>query len=85
MSTNEKLIERFRKQPKDFIYNEMVKLLVGLGYKESNKGKTSGSRVRFVNKELKSIIDFHKPHPGSIIKESALKDILKKLLTLGVI
>ena len=85
MSSKEKLIERFKKQPKDFTYNEMVKLLVGFGYEESHKGKTSGSRVRFINKELKSVIDFHKPHPGSIMKEGALKDVYKKLTTLGVI
>lgn len=49
MSINEKLIERFRKQPKDFTYNEMVKLLVGLVYKESDKGKN----IRFAREVCK--------------------------------
>ncbi|WP_417153348.1 hypothetical protein [Rikenella microfusus] len=51
MGTREKLIERFCSLPKDFTFDEMVRLLQGFGYTSSNKGKTSGSRVRFMNKE----------------------------------
>lgn len=39
MGTKEKLIERFKKQPKDFIFDKMVKLLTGFGYEISNKEK----------------------------------------------
>ena len=62
MSTKEKLITRFKTLPKDFLFEELVRLLSGLGYEISNKGKTSGSRVRFLNKEKQLIIDIHKPH-----------------------
>jgi hypothetical protein len=79
MGTKDKLIERFKKQPKDFTYDEMVKLLIGFGYSLSNKGKTSGSRVRFINTETKSIIDMHKPHPSNIINEGTMKDVYTKL------
>jgi len=85
MTTKDKLIERFRTLPKDFTVNELSKLLKGLGFRISNKGKTSGSRVRFINVESKSIIDLHKPHPGNIIKESALKDVFEKLMLNGFI
>jgi hypothetical protein len=51
MGTKEKLIERFKRQPKDFTFDEMVKLLIGFGFSISHKGKTSGSRIRFINKE----------------------------------
>jgi hypothetical protein len=72
--------------PKDFTFNELSKLLTGLGFEISNKGKTSGSRVRFMNVEKKSIIDLHKPHSsGSPIRESALKDICEKLFAAGFI
>jgi hypothetical protein len=57
----------------------MVKLLIGYGYSLSNKGKTSGSRVRFINTETKSIIDMHKPHPTKIINEGTMKDVYYKL------
>ena len=86
MSTKEKLIERFKTLPKDFLFDELVRLLSGIGYEVSNKGKTSGSRVRFVNKEKKLIIDIHKTHAsGTPIKEIALKDIYNKLIYNGLI
>lgn len=31
MGTKEKLIDRFKRQPKDFTFDEMVKLLIGFG------------------------------------------------------
>ena len=80
MSTKEKLIERFKEQPKDFTFNELKNLLSGFDFDLSNKGKTSGSRVRFQNSKLKIIIDIHKPHKsGSPIKETVLKNILATL------
>ena len=57
----------------------MVKLLIGFGYTISNKGKTSGSRIRFINKETKSVIDMHKPHPSNIMNEGVMKDVYNKL------
>jgi len=82
MSKKEKLIARFKTLPKDFLYEELVRLLSLLDYKVSNKGKTSGSRVRFLNKEKKLIIDIHRPHAsGMPIKETALKDIYNKLIS----
>lgn len=47
MGTKEKLIERFKRQPKDFTFDEMTKLLEFFGFEKCNKGKTSGSRVIF--------------------------------------
>jgi len=80
MSSKEKLIERFKKQPKDFTFSELKSLLSGFGFEMSNKGKTSGSRVRFQHAELKVIIDIHKPHTsGSPVNETALKSIFNSL------
>jgi hypothetical protein len=76
MSTKDKLIERFKKQPKDFTFDELVRLLGFLGFVKSNKGKTSGSRVKFNNDALKIAILVHKPHTvGTPVKETALKEI----------
>ena len=86
MSTKDKSIERFKKQPKDFTFDELKNLLGGFGFMISNKGKTSGSRVRFQNTKLKIIIDIHKPHTsGSPIKETALKEIYNSLLNNNLI
>ena len=85
MTAKQKLIERFQSLPKDFTFDELSKLLRGFGYEIANKGKTSGSRVRFINIENKSIIDIHRPHPGNIVKLGALKDIYNKLILADVI
>ena len=72
MSKKEKLIERIQGLPKDFTFSELETLLIYFGFEKSNKGKTSGSRVKLKEKQYLA----HKPHPTSIIKEKALKDIV---------
>jgi hypothetical protein len=79
MSKFDKLKERILKEPKDFTYDELKTLLTGMGYIESNKGKTSGSRVAFINPNTKHILRIHKPHPKNIIKQYALRFIVEEL------
>ena len=45
------------------------------GYQEQKTGKTSGSRRKFINNEGK-MISLHKPHPGNIVKEYLVKDLI---------
>mgnify|MGYP006276030173 CR=1 FL=1 len=80
MSKKEKLIKRFKTMPSDFHYDEMVKLLGYYGFKEVKKGKTSGSRVKFMNDQNVPLM-MHKPHPTGILKRYQLKQI-KELLEL---
>lgn len=83
MGTKDKLIERFKRMPKDFTWEELVRLMGCFGYRESAKGKTSGSRVSFVND--KEAFDLHKPHPGNIIKRYAMLNIYNLLKQRGLI
>jgi hypothetical protein len=76
MGTKEKLIERFKRQPKDFRFDELTRLFRILGFEISQKGKTSGSRIEFVNKEKELSYGAHKPHPDSAIKSYEMKQIL---------
>lgn len=39
MGTKEKLIERFKKQPKDFNWDELIRLFSIFGYKKTIKAK----------------------------------------------
>ena len=78
MTQKEKLIARFLTMPSDFHYNEVVKLLGYFNFKEVKKGKTSGSRVKFINDEGVTII-LHKPHPSGIMKKYQLKQIREVL------
>lgn len=49
MSKKEKLIQRLKTRPKDFTFDEAETLLRYFGYRRSDKGRTSGSRVMFVS------------------------------------
>ena len=82
MGTKEKLVDRLKSQPKDFTFEEAERLLTLFGYTKSNKGKTSGSRVMFIDEQNRKIL-LHKPHPGNILKTYALKDIIEKLIRNG--
>jgi len=83
MSTKDKLIERFKKQPKDFTWDELVRLFGYFGFTVDSKGKTSGSRVLFVNEETAHRV--HKPHPSNIMKEYAIKQVLDFMIEKGFI
>lgn len=74
MSKQDKLIARFSSLPKDFTWNELKALLSYLGFEEVATGKTSGSRVRFYQKDYPPIL-LHKPHPGKIMKAYQIKEI----------
>ena len=84
MSKKDKIIDRLKSKPKDFTYGELKKILDNLGFLEYNKGKTSGSRVTFIN-ENKIKIDLHKPHQSNILKLYQINKILDKLKELEVI
>jgi len=83
MSTKDKLIERFKQQPKDFTWSELVRLFGIFGFEIDNKGKTSGSRTVFVKENDE--IEVHKPHPSKIIKGYVMKNVLNFLINKGLI
>ncbi|MDO8966820.1 type II toxin-antitoxin system HicA family toxin [Algoriphagus sp.] len=79
MAKLDKLKARLLQKPKDFRYEELETLLLGLGYEEKNTGKTAGSRRLFINIQTKSIIRLHKPHPSSILKTYVILDVINIL------
>lgn len=80
MNKREKLIRRFKTQPRDFTFDEVVTLFQGYGFTLENKGSTSGSRIRFYNENDQNAYIMHKPHPANIIKGYMMRDILNYLL-----
>lgn len=83
MSQLEKAIERLLSCPKDYSYDEAVSLMNKLGFREDNKGKTSGSRVRFFRETDKRVVLLHKPHPQSTMKLYAVKELKLFLESIG--
>ncbi len=81
MSQVEKLIQRLLTTPKDFTWEELIKVLRHFGYSEL---KNSGSRRKFVN-EKQFLISLHKPHPGNILKTYAIKQVIDHLKEKGYI
>lgn len=85
MSKFEKAKERILQKPSDYTYTEAKYLLEKLGFEEYNKGKTSGSRVKFFRKSDQRVILLHKPHPKDEMSVGAVKDLVEFLSDLGEI
>ena len=83
MSKLEKAKRRLQSRPKDYTYTEARYLLSQLGFVEYNKGRTSGSRVKFYRPGDSAIIMMHKPHPEDVMDPGAVKDLYEYLHFLG--
>ena len=59
---------------KDITFSDATTLLEHYGYVQDNKGKTSGSRVRFVMDGHAAIL-LHRPHPQKELKEYVIRDL----------
>jgi len=81
MGKHEKLIEKLLRKPKNYTYNELAALLKGFGYKEEQRGRTSGSAIAFLNEKLNDKIMIHKPHPQKEVKKYVLDLVIEKLNT----
>lgn len=83
MSIKEKAIKRLLSKPKDYLWTELLPVMVGFDYIYK---KYDGSRRKFkhkINEEFD--IDLHEPHKNNPIKEYALKIIIEKLKQSGKI
>ena len=83
MTKLDKAKERLRAVPKDYTYSEAKYLLGQLGFLELNKGKTSGSRVKFFRASDNEFILMHKPHPKDIMVIQSVRDLANFLRELG--
>lgn len=75
MGRREKLIARFLNRPKDFTWDELVRLLQGVGFEEA---RSAGSRRRFSHPKGPVIL-LHKPHPSNVVKSYVLDDVRRRL------
>jgi hypothetical protein len=82
MSRINKLLLRFLSFPVDFTFRELCKLLRYFGFRLSNKGSTSGSRVEFVSEKDESI-KVHRPHGGAAVDVRALHHVHAELERYG--
>ncbi len=80
MSTKDKLISRFRAIPRDFTFDEMMRLFAAFGFEANNKGGTSGSRLTLVNPGRGLSYNMHRPHPDNAIKMYVMRQVLEFLV-----
>jgi HicA toxin of bacterial toxin-antitoxin, len=82
MSQIEKLIIRLLGYPRDFTWEELIKIFRYFGFNELKTGKTGGSRRKFVDGERR-VISLHKPHPKNILKRYQIEDVIRALQEIG--
>lgn len=83
MGTREKALNRLASLPKDYTFAEAKSLMAKLGFEMLNKGKTSGSRVRFYRPSDGAATDLHKPHPLDEMKPYAVRQLRDYLIEIG--
>lgn len=69
-------IKKIKPGSSNVTFDEVAKLLQSLGYKKNNNGKTSGSRIKFINIATGKIIYLHRPHPRKTLLQYQVKAIL---------
>ena len=63
---------------RDFTWEELFRLPESVGYEESRRGRTGGSRRRFLHAEAPAI-NLHRPHPGNIVRVYVINEVLRLL------
>ena len=85
MGKKDKLVARLKTRPKDFTFAEAETLLGYFSYHRSDKGRTSGLRVMFVNDDTSSHILLHKPHPRKELIGYQIQQLMDQLVEEGLI
>ena len=84
MGQKDKLIKKLKSHPKNFTFDEAETLLNYLSYSRYDKGKTSGSRIKFISSTYAPIL-LHKPHPRKELLEYQIKQLVETLEQEGLI
>ncbi len=71
--------------PRDFTFDEMIRLFAAFGFTVDNKGGTSGSRLALVNMERGLSYNMHRPHPDNVIKMYVMRQVLEFMVENGLI
>lgn len=80
MSKIDKIIKKLQKRPapKDFKWEELLKVLTHFDFRVIVRGKTGGSRRKFVNRKG-VIISLHEPHPSNELKTYQIDQVVEIL------
>ncbi len=70
--------------PKDFTFDEMIRLFAAFGFEVDNKGGTSGSRLALINSTLGLSYNMHRPHPDNAIKMYVMRQVFEFMVENGL-
>ncbi len=86
MSQIKKIIVKLQKKPapKDLTWDELLKVLSHFKFEPITRGKTGGSRRKFINGS-KVIISLHEPHPRNELKKYQIDQVLEILRNEGLL
>lgn len=77
MVNHKRTIQKIKAESGNITFHEVSSLLNYLGYRCVNKGKTSGSRIKFM-KDSKPIY-LHKPYPRNTLLFYQIKELKNTL------
>lgn len=77
-------IKKLKNKSSNITFDEVASLLESLGFRQKNKGKTSGSRVKFLNNDGVPIY-LHKPHPRKTLLSYQVKAVVQVLKEEGLL
>lgn len=76
MSKLQKAIERLLAKPVDYTWDELLSLIVGLGFELRTSG---GSGRKFFDPATKALFFLHEPHPSKILKAYQIRALIQFL------
>lgn len=84
MTNINKIISKFKSNSKNITFNETERVLKYVGYLKDNKGKTSGSRIRFFKSSSENLL-LHRPHPRNTLLSYQVKEVSEILKKEGLL
>jgi hypothetical protein len=79
MDKKDEQIKRLLLKPKDYTINELDSLMKNCGCVKANRGKTSGSAIKYIHESSGLKLFIHEPNPGKILKPYVINLIIKFL------
>jgi len=76
VSKLQKAIERLHTKPIDYTWDELLSLMIALGYELRTSG---GSGRKFFDPATKALFFLHQPHPSKILKAYQIRAAIQFL------
>lgn len=83
MTRTDKLIAQLLSCPSTYRHTDFLKVMASYGFEMDNKGKTSGSRIRFYRPSDGRMFVMHAPHPSDELTAGTIRNIVRFLQDVG--